>query len=51
MDLTKDVYVATQHWQHKDWTVYNEQCDEYRLRGLTEIEAIEQAEALNAQLR
>lgn len=51
MDLTRDHFVATQHWQHSDWTVYDEQRDEYRLRGLTEIEAIEQAEQLNAATR
>lgn len=51
MDLTKDPFVATPHWQHGDWTVYDEQRDEYRARGLNEIEAIEVAEALNARLR
>lgn len=44
-----DRFVATQHWQHADWTVYDESRDKYRLRGLTEIEAIEQAAELNAQ--
>lgn len=49
--MTKDPFVATQHWQHGDWTVYDEQRDEYRVRGLTEIEALEAAETLNAPLR
>jgi hypothetical protein len=49
MDLSTDRFVATQHWQHADWTVYDESRDKYRLRGLTEIEAIEQAAELNAQ--
>lgn len=42
-------HVATRHWQHDDWTVYNELTDTYRLRGLTEVEAIEQAEKLNRE--
>jgi hypothetical protein len=44
-------YIATRHWQHQDWTVYDEKTDTYRLRGLTEVEALEQAEALNRQDR
>lgn len=47
--MTDGKYVATRHWQHDDWTVYNEQTGTYRLRGLTEIEAIEAAEKLNRE--
>lgn len=42
-------YTATQHWQHGDWTVYNADRDVYRLRGLSEIEALEHAERLNRE--
>ena len=46
-----DRYVATCHWQHGDWTVYDTETNTYRLRGLNEIEAIEQAEILNGGAR
>jgi len=51
MTTTDERFIATPHWQHEDWTVYDQRTDGYRLRGLTEIEALEQADALNRQER
>lgn len=47
MREAEESYVARQHWDQGDWTVFSTSAQEYRLRGLTRREAHQYARQLS----